>query len=126
VTDQSVTTGSTTTAVTWTAETVDTDSYWSSGASITLPFTGQYWVSGRVQWASDGTNRRRITVEVNGSDTDLLDHQHVGGVVTHVSQVSGIVSATAGQALRLMVFQNSGGSLVVNPCSIAIIYLGPA
>jgi hypothetical protein len=92
---------------------------------ITLPYGGMYLITIRGQWASDGTGRRRMTVQINSVDTDVLDHQHIGGTVTHVSGASGVLQADAGDLLRARCFQTSGGNLALDSSQLSIIFLGP-
>ena len=99
--------------------------------SIELPYDGLYLVTARGQWASDGNNRRRFNFESNvtGSFADtspvIQDHQHVGGTVTHVSQVVGGYQGTAGERLRSTAFQTSGSPLTLDSAEMLIVFMFP-
>jgi hypothetical protein len=92
---------------------------------ITLPYAGMYLCSVRGQWASDGTGRRRLTIQLNSTDTDIQDHQHIGGTVTHVSGTTGLLVGSAGGLLRARCFQTSGGNLTLDSSQLSVIFLGP-
>jgi hypothetical protein len=119
------------TVIAWGSVGVDTESGWDDpNEAYDVPATGQYLVGIRCQWASNGSGRRRITLQRDtGSgfaDTSVQDHQHVGGTVTHVSHCTDVVDLEAGDSLRVRVFQNSGGALDMDSANWFLVYLGPS
>ncbi|HXH24346.1 MAG TPA: hypothetical protein VNI78_03790, partial [Vicinamibacterales bacterium] len=115
---------------------VDTDSYNDpNNALFTAPFSGQYDVRCSIQWASNGTGRRRLWAELStdGGNTwtalrakgALDDRLPVSGTPTGQS-FSVVLSLSAGDKIRFRCNQNSGGALAVNSATMSMVFLGPA
>lgn len=96
-----------------------------SARTVALPYSGMYLATIRGQWASSGTGRRRLTLQIASADTDIQDHQHVGNTVTHVSGTTGVFEGTAGSLIRVRAFQTSGGDLSLDDSQMSLIFLGP-
>ncbi len=96
-----------------------------SARTIALPHSGMYLATIRGQWASNGVGRRRLTLQISAVDTDIQDHQNIGGVVTHVSGTAGVFQGTAGTLVRVRAFQTSTASLNLDNAQMSLIFLGP-
>lgn len=107
---------------------------WSAGnaARLTAPVTGRYMAVGQVTFAANGTGFRRICIEKDGTSTvgqvDLPTT--LSGSAVWLNVTSQPFDMTQGEYVRLMVRQNSGGSLDVNNSStfspsLSLVYLGP-
>lgn len=93
--------------------------------NFTLPFAGQYLIVAYADWATNATGRRRILLDLNGSEYERANQLAVGGEATrHVA--SFVVDAAASDTLRFAVLQASGGALALNKFKASIVFLGPA
>lgn len=124
--------------VTWEAADVNVGGLWSAGVNperITIQRAGVYQVACRIAWASNNTNRRAVHLSVGGLG--------VGFFRTGDARVSTIANDeaawplfsrnflfAAGDVLRFEVWQNTGGSLNIDPTTLggtfcSVTYLGP-
>lgn len=116
-------------------EDVDTDDFHSpntddinvtpgSTFDITIPFAGQYLVVFISSWAGNSSGRRDMFLDINGT-IDRLNFNASG--IGATLRVSGtwVIDVDAGDIIHPGVFQNSGGSLVLNSAKFAISALGP-
>lgn len=111
---------STYTAMTWDTEVEDTDGMHSTSTNtsrITIVTTGYYQLSGGIGWAANSTGQRRAWWHVNGTGV-------LGGLVTipagtatemAIPAATITLSLTAGDYVELFGWQNSGGTLDMNP-----------
>lgn len=106
---------------------------WSSGQAtrLTAPLTGRYQAVASVQWTANGTGYRRILIEKTGTSTvGRLDQASASAAnPTWQTLTTAPFDMTAGDYIRLIVRQNSGGSLAVTNSStfapaLSLIYLG--
>lgn len=132
-TTQSITT-SNDTPVTFDGVNGDSWGCWSSGSAtrLTAPLTGRYQATAVVSWAGNATGFRSIWIERNGTSTvGRQSTLSVGaGNPTWMQVTSQPFDMAKGDYLRLIVWQNSGGSLNVNNSStfapsLSFTYLGP-
>ena len=114
---QSISTGSTTaTLITWSSETKDTDTMWSSGTNVTVHTTGWYEVEWAVKWATKADNTGRWAgIALNGDvqATNLLgisDYVNDSGTAPEIRGCYDIY-LTSGDYIGLAVMQASGASL---------------
>lgn len=112
-----LTTG-TSTFITWNSESYDTDGMFSaSSESITAQTNGIYLASASLTFASNATGARLISIMKNPTNTG--DHtkgfvgswgQAANGTET-VLNASAPVSLVAGDVIKVVAFQSSGGNL---------------
>jgi protein involved in polysaccharide export with SLBB domain len=108
---------------------------YTSSSTVTIQTTGVYSLVAGCSWATNTTNRRVIYITKNGTGyADLLAGSNllsVGG--SPLSQVTSVNLLTAGDVLRVYVYQDSGVSLNVpastnsydtNPTFFAVTFLG--
>lgn len=107
---------STKTALSWNTETFDTNDFrnasYPTEIVIPLGLAGIYWVYGSVQWESDGTGVRYITIEKNL--IEMCRHYQptiTGGSLTQY--IAQTFSCLAGDSLIMHAYQSSGGALDV-------------
>lgn len=95
-----------------------------STAYMVPPIPGQYLVIAGASYAANATGRRDLWLQQrdeNGATFDIATatsvHSNAAGAVTNL-QVSAVITirpkATVGPGIRLMTYQNSGGSLGLN------------
>lgn len=105
----------TVTALTFNSERFDNGDLHSTSSNtdrLTAPVTGLYAFGATVQFASNATGRRQVTLTVNGTEVAADERVPVNGAVTIIS-VSSAWQLTAGDIVRVAVFQTSGGALNV-------------
>lgn len=97
------------------SEVFDLEDLWVSGSPqyLTAPISGVYQVNASVVWESSGGGNRGLYLENNNFDIVASDSRPGDGIGTALS-VSTLVSLGQGDALRVAVDQNSGGSLELN------------
>ena len=112
-------TSSTWTYVQW-DEDFDTDNMFSSGANTEIVFdtAGVYMVSTVVRFNTNGTGIRLLSAAKNPTSASFTDTfmgswaPAYAGAETVLS-CSSLVSLAAGDKIRVMVFQSSGGALTI-------------
>jgi hypothetical protein len=121
-TTQSITSG-TLTAVSFTAETFDTDSMVNIAGQptrITIRTTGLYRIGGTVPWTSINDQLYRLGIRRNGGA--LLEDFDDVVIFTSVSplshSLSGFYNCVVGDYFELMVLQNTGGAINLDPTAI--------
>lgn len=123
---------STTTPITWTAETFDYGGWWSSGTDITVPAgavpTGYTTIAllvfGRTKFASNGTGSRAIQLLVNGSELMAASISALSGEVTEVL-LSNFIIVEAGDIITMNLYQTSGTTVAATSTAIRIARLAP-
>jgi hypothetical protein len=107
------------TTVTWTTEVEDTDSMWDAGSPtiISFPTPGWYEFQCGAAWATSVTGNRGATIRRS-------DGTHLGGGRSAANPTVGEAMSicfpgagriTAGQTVRMDVYQTSGGPLDLSP-----------
>jgi hypothetical protein len=113
------------TAVAFTAEDFDTDTMHDNATNntrITFTTAGKYIIIANVSWASNATGIRQIRIRKNGTDDFDLDARTL--VVPHsglgiAQEVVTIMSVSATDYIELMVYQDSGGALLLESSPFA-------
>ncbi|WP_433232418.1 hypothetical protein ACQP2H_10565 [Micromonospora sp. CA-248260] len=106
-------TSGTLTAVTLDTSDFDNSSMFTPGGSlITLPIAGVWGFQVYGSFASNATGQRRFLMEIGttGVYTGIDSRPAVSGDVTHIT-LSGSYVASAGDQLRVVAHQTSGGAL---------------
>lgn len=108
---------------------------WASGANaarLTAPLTGRYMAVAQVQWEANGTGFRRVWIEKGGTSTLAREDAYpaAAGSAMWMNVTTPPFDMTAGDYIRLLVRQSSGGNLGLvnssnNAPSLSLIYLGP-
>lgn len=111
-TDQSITTG-TYTDISFSGVDRDDLGYWAAGSPtrLTIPKTGWYLVGANVNFASNAVGYRRVIIELNDSTYEIQDARGPNPSNATIVTISGLLYLTAGDYLKLVVFQTSGGAL---------------
>ena len=121
---QSISTATTTDLTTYT-EVYDSNSYYTSGASITIPTTGKYKIELVYLYAPNSTGYRTIELVRNGST--LLSQDFQAGSGASFNGVYGIInqvfSLTAADAIKASTYQTSGSTLSLT-AALTITFLG--
>lgn len=82
---------------------------------LTAPVSGWYVITGHVNYAANATGVRVANIAMNAGNTVIAAMNipgNAGGIDTQVS-ITSIYYLTAGDYVRLMAYQNSGGALNV-------------
>jgi len=116
-------TTSTYTAMTWDSEDYDTDGMHSTSSNtsrITIATDGLYQLSGAIGWAASATGRRWQQWYKNGTTLGvdyslIVNAGSSSAIVCPAPTVT--VSLVAGDYIELFGWQDSGGSLNMNPTS---------
>jgi hypothetical protein len=117
---QSIPSGTNTAVTGWTTGFDVNSNFTASTGTFTAPATGYYVVTAQLAWGvmsgAGASGQLVATVYVNGSATNLQGKAPMSNTTqtTNTVQVSGIVSATAGQTIILDAFQNSGSSVALS------------
>jgi hypothetical protein len=123
-TDQNVTDGSTQKAQ-WPTIEENVGGFTYSGGDVTVPLTGRYSITAQINWAQNGTNRRIVLIEVDGS-TYFSNYaettSEAGGFRQFISVPS--LRVTAGQEVTISIRQDAGTTTAFNNGRLIIEYLG--
>jgi hypothetical protein len=121
---QSISSGATTDLTTWT-EIYDSNSYYTSGATITVPSTGKYKIELVYLYAANSTGYRTIELIRNGST--LLTQDFQAGSGASFNNVYGIInqvfSLTAADSIKASTYHNGSTTLSLT-AALTITYLG--
>lgn len=103
-------------ALTFDAERTDTDAIHSTSVNtdrLTAPVAGVYLIGGSTRYATNAVGVRTTYIEQNGSVIIGLDTKAgISGTLTDIS-LNTLYYLNAGDYVRLMIFQTSGGNLDV-------------
>jgi len=119
-TDQTIGTAAYTTISSWNQTEMRTLT--ESGGIITIPsgFAGRYNISACVSWATNATGIRALTLAVNGTTTTYPGSM-MSATASNTQQNFAIngLRLYAGDTIRLLAYQNSGGNLALNASAFA-------
>lgn len=116
---QSIASGSNVAVTGWTTGFDANSNFNASTGTFTAPTTGYYVVTAQLAWGTmagaGAGGLLKATVFVNGSATSLQGFAAMSSTTqqNNVVQVSGIVSASAGQTIVLNAVQNSGSAVAL-------------
>lgn len=126
----SITTSGTPQFVTMPTEDFDTHAFHDTSTNterLTIPagMAGDYSVTANVVFASNATGNRQLFIQKNeaGINDEGSGTNAVSGNVTRLSQTVA-VSLAAGDRVRVMVNQTSGGALNVTSASLQLFKIG--
>lgn len=130
--DQSIP-DSTDTDVTWVTEVFDYGSWWSTGATVTVPAgaipsgytTIAVMMIARLKFASNGTGVRRVTILQNGSTVETRTIGGLSGDPTTADLVE-VFTVAAGDTIKVQAYQTSGGALNLSSASAILLRYAPA
>lgn len=109
------------TALAFDTERYDTANLHTSGNNtlLTAPVAGIYAITAQVQWASNATGFRQVSLQKNAASFLAVDTRNaVGGVTNTTAQtVTTQARLAAGDFVRAQVYQDSGGDLAVKAFS---------
>lgn len=108
---------STPTALAFDTETFDATNMHSTGGNsgrITFTTPGVYQVGGNARFAQNNTGYRQLQIELNGTTPIASSNDTVFVTTGSDVAVSTLVKVAAADYIRLIAFQNSGGSLNVS------------
>lgn len=123
-TDATSIANATTTFITFNTELTDTDAMFSASSDkITLNTAGTYNVSSVVEFAANATGVRLCGLYHYNSAGTLrrkigLDSDVASSAVNYIGNLSGIIAADAGDYVKLLVYQTSGGALSLSSTNI--------
>lgn len=113
--NQSISSTTTKSAVTWQSSAWNIGAMWSSGTNptrFTAPVAGVYRIAANIPWTNNGSGRRMVGWRPNGgSVVYALQHQESTGVDT--VNGSELISLAANDYVEIVVYQDSGISLNV-------------
>lgn len=123
---------STATDVTFVSEGFDVGSWWSSGATVTVPAScvpagyTTVAISGSiyVRFVANGTGSRAVIVAINGTAEDSQTVTALSGETTQLTMPFMVV-ASAGDTIKVQVQQTSGGALNLDRANLAVFRVGP-
>lgn len=97
------------TAVPWSVENYDSDSYWSGGSNISVPDDGYYHIDAGIRWDTATSGQRAIRITANSVNVAEATVTPTGSINTHIA-VSCDVYLTAGQTITIYagLFNGSG------------------
>lgn len=106
---------------------VDSYSGLNTGTSTyTVPLAGLYLVHGFVNWSANTGGQRQAGLQVNSTNLWGPSYSAAGTGGTS-PQVTRILDLHAGDTVKLITQQNSGGSLALiggQPCRLVVVWLG--
>jgi hypothetical protein len=119
--DEAITNNSET-AVTFDSELHDSNSMHSTASNtdrLVAPIAGVYQICAAISWASNATGLRYAYFQLNGTTYTTLakKDQNGGGGIDDYMSWCGQYSLAANDFVKLVVFQNSGGSLNLKSAS---------
>jgi hypothetical protein len=124
VTNQSVSDG-TTTIVNFNSTEENIGSYSISSGTVTVPLTGRYAITGFIEWAQNGTNRRIISI-FKGEDglwvQTAESTSESGGFRQTISAYS--ERLTVNDTISLRGRQDAGSSTNITNARLIIDYIG--
>jgi len=114
------------TNISFTVEYQDTYGMFDAGSptQLTIQKTGTYLIGGSVSFQSNATGMRSVVLESSGGGTLYAAANAVNGGATNLN-LSGYAKLTIGDTLKLLVRQNSGGSLnIVGYPALWAVFIG--
>lgn len=130
-TEATLTTG-TYNAITWTAETFDSDGFWTSGSTLVIPtgFAGRYLVTAQLNWKAGNTGTFELWVVKNttlGDGENGLVTGDVGAVST-IRQVSSVMTLGVADTVQVQARHDTSADRIVDNGEsrtfLQIAYLG--
>lgn len=115
--------------LTFNSEVHDTDTMHSTSSNtgrITFNKGGVYVVSGHIEFASNATGIRGISIRLGGSTFIAINSTTAINGTTHALSISTIRQFSATNYIELGAYQNSGGALNVNSSSAYTPYFAAA
>lgn len=110
----------TTTAISWTAESLDTDGFHSTASNqsrFTIPSgkAGKYLIQGSIQYNTNSTGIRGVYIHLNGSITGgvYCSQFSASSALTTIINFNHIINLSVGDYLEVNGYQSSGGNLDV-------------
>lgn len=91
---------------------------------ITVDENGLYLCIGRVVWAGNATEMRRLTITVNGTSVAMDDSVPVPASFSSTNKCVKAVRLTAGQYVELRAAQTTTGSLDMTSAYLEVIRIG--
>lgn len=114
---------STYTAITFSAESIDTDGFFDLGTptQLTIPadLDGRYLIVGSVAFAANASGQREVQVAVNAASL-ALQRTNAAAAGTTILEAVGFATLTAGAFVELYAWQNSGGDLATSANSATV------
>lgn len=104
------------TAIAFTAESFDTDTFHDNSTNntrFTVTTAGKYRITPAVRWTSNTTGFRVVAVRKNGVATNLLHSSSPGLAQNHSQTGSVTLDLAANDYVEVYVYQDSGGNLSV-------------
>lgn len=129
-TAQSIANGSSTEYITFDTEDFDTDGMFApSSTTITVVTSGLYIIAAYNLFVANANGIRSLLVERNGST--IYDDDAPGNASSGTTQTAfTVMSLSAGDTMRLRMYQNSGGALNTNATFasswLSLIYMSPS
>lgn len=126
-------------AIDWESTLTDTDDYWPAPTAsnqtrrFILPYDGLYLINTRVVWEQATGGWRQSQLQVSHDYPNAIatwagiSYERKDAVTGNVTPVNLFVDyvGAAGDIIRLMVAQSTGGALLVANANMSIIYMGP-
>lgn len=110
------------TALSFGAETYDTDTMWASSPNperLTVNTAGKYVFTAQVEWLGSTSGYRQVIIRLNGS-TELVRITQEPVINLPFSMIASIIDEFSdGDYLEVLVWQNTGGTLDVNSTDTA-------
>lgn len=88
-------------------------SWWSSGANVTVPVDGIYWIHSRTRIEAHATGYRQVRHNVNGSFRNVMTEATTSASVTLYLPMTSIEPLNSGDTVSLSVYHTAGTSLDV-------------
>lgn len=84
-----------------------------SATGLTVRAPGLYLVEAMWPWAGNANGRRAVKITLNNTSSagTVLARAEPANAWDNISQISGVLNLAAGNVLRLLVTQDSGGAL---------------
>lgn len=91
---------------------------------VTVDADGLYLCIGRVVWAGNATEMRRLTITVNGTSVAMDDSVPVPASFSSTNKCVKAVQLTAGQYVELRAAQTTTGSLDMTSAYLEVVRIG--
>jgi len=95
-----------------------------NNSRVTVDEDGLYEIIGRVVWAGNATEMRRLTITVNGTSVAMDDAVPVPASFSSTNQCKKVVRLTAGQYVELKAAQTTTGNLNMTSAYLEVVRIG--
>lgn len=119
---QSINSGGSGTAISWSAESIDTNGMWSSGTTVTIQKAGSYDLNASTIFATGATGVRAINIQKNG--VTIAEQKRSNTNQSDPISVSTADLFVVGDQITVFAFHTQGTALNVTTSILSVIQTG--